>query len=137
MRKTKKIAPYSSQGKSNLKFAIGRPGVYLIYKNGKSKPSYVGFSASNVYKTCLRHFQSWKDKKQVRTTYPKRGYLVRIVLCGPLQAARLEKYLIVKLQPFDNPMKLDLYRLSAEEKIDGKKYEKLNDFMPDLGDAPF
>jgi len=107
--KTRFIAPYSAAGKTNLAFCERFAGVYII-KNNRGVITYIGYSASNLYKTITRHFQSWKDKAQVRVTYPQTaGYTVRVVITTPERAAALEKALIVKYKPTDNPNKLALY----------------------------
>lgn len=105
--KSRFISPYASE-RSNISFAKGKAGVYLIAFNGEIR--YVGYSESDVEKTCLRHFQSWNDKTQARVTYRSRtDVTVRIILTTPARAAELEKALIIKLRPADNPNKLNSY----------------------------
>lgn len=117
MKKSRLIAPYNSKGRSNLGFCNHRSGVYLIYKDGTLV--YVGYSGYNLYKTCTRHFQRWDSKYQkVVTYYNKLGsydFKVRIIMCTPARAERLEKALIVKYKPKDNPNKLPGYELSGSE----------------------
>lgn len=87
------------------------PGVYLIYKGDKL--CYIGHSGYNVYKTLMRHFQSWDDPTQERVTYkPSFDFKVRIVRTTPARAKRLERALIIKHRPEDNPNKLELYTMS-------------------------
>jgi len=131
MKKYKIIKPYTGD-KTNIRFTDGKSGVYLIYPAGSQKAVYIGMSQTNLYKTILRHFQSWEDSKQIRTTYPKQGYSVRIVICTPQQAERLERALIVKHKPSDNPNKYDLYTLTKTDIIDINKY-----IDESAGDAPF
>ena len=111
------IEPYDSKGHSNLIFANKRSGVYLIYKDGVLV--YVGFSGVNLYKTCTRHFQEWSSKWQRVTTYVNSlkycKFQVRVILCSPARAARLEKALIIKWKPKDNPDKLKGYTLNESE----------------------
>lgn len=120
--KTKtRFAPVYIDGKPNpalIRANYKKPGVYLIKVNGEL--SYVGYSSTNVYKTILRHFQSWEDRYQVRVTYPKASYVTaRIVYTSTgAQAAQLEKALIIKYKPKDNPNKLEQYELDLkDEKI--------------------
>lgn len=124
MRASRQIAPYDKHGRSNLGFTNKQSGVYLIYRNGELR--YVGFSRSNLYKTCTRHFQRWNSKYQKVVTYHQQmgrhDFKVRIVLCSPERAAKLEKALIVRHQPRDNPDKLQGYQLNTYE------VRALNDF---------
>ena|SRR5690554_2157504 len=108
IKKFRRQKPYNADGKTNFRYTNGKSGVYLIYK--KDKLVYVGFSASNVYKTLYRHFQSWNDPTQIRITYKNAkksntAIRVRVVLTSPDRARRLEKMIIKKHKPKDNPMK--------------------------------
>ena len=96
-----RFKPYTN-GKPTFK-TRGRPGVYKIYKNNVLR--YVGYSGSDVYKAMYRHFQSWNDKNQVRTTYNYlEGIEIEVTLTSTkLQASRLEKALIINEKPTDNP----------------------------------
>jgi excinuclease UvrABC nuclease subunit len=123
MKKYRFIKPYTDDGKTNLRETIEKIGVYLIHKKGDVKPVYIGMSGSNLYKTILRHFQSWEDK-QTRVVYPKQGYLVRVVTCTPLQAAKLERALIVRHKPKDNPNKYENYTLDLTDKKAIQVYEE-------------
>jgi hypothetical protein len=105
--KTKFFPPYASEGKTNLSFCSGKSGVYIIKKG--TQIVYIGYSESNLYKTITRHFQSWKDSSQVRVTYPQIGVTIRVVITTPARAAALERALIVKHRPADNPNKLNNY----------------------------
>ena len=138
MRKSKWFAPYCRQKKcSRLGFARRKSGVYLIRSQRTGKIVYIGHSGYDIYKTCLRHFQQWNDKTQVRVTYPRHGYRVRMVFCTPKQAARLEKYLILKLRPKDNPMKYESYKITQSDKEVAARYKSAPMFNPIPGDAPF
>jgi excinuclease UvrABC nuclease subunit len=105
---------YNKQGKPNFPDIKNKSGVYLI-ANTKNKIVYVGYSGSNLYKTMYRHFQSWDDDKQVRATFPKKGYKVRLVFMSKSKAQKLEKALILKYKPKGNPDKLKGYQLSKTE----------------------
>lgn len=115
----------------------GKKGVYLICSKRTKEPLYIGMSGSNVYKTMTRHLQRWDDPTQQRTTYKNRGaYLVRIVFTNTeKQAERLEKALIIKHRPRDNPDKLEQYTekdIKAPEKKEVEKFlgGKLKEPLP-------
>lgn len=119
MKKSPWIKPYNKDGSTNLIALNNTSGVYLIRKIGNKLPQYIGMSAGNkkkpnLYKTILRHFQSWEDS-QTRVTYPKQGYEIRVIKTTPLQAIRLEKNLIIAYQPKDNPNKYDQYEIDTPE----------------------
>ena len=115
----------------------GKSGVYIVRKKGNKKFSYIGFSASNLYKTILRHFQSWNDPTQRRVTYPKNGYEVKVLKASINRAAAWEKFLIIKFKPKDNETKLEMY--TTAEKTQFTK--GLTDFEKEFGkvgeEAPF
>lgn len=82
----------------------GRPGVYLVYPVNSNNPVYVGSSTTNLYKTIIRHFQSWEG----RVVYSKKPdkYRLRVVLL-PKNATidevqAVERHLIKKHSPRDN-----------------------------------
>jgi excinuclease UvrABC nuclease subunit len=136
--KQRRSKPYKENGKTTFNIQ-GKPGVYLIYKNDKLR--YIGYSGTNVYKTLYRHFQKWTDKTQVRVTYPDlTGITVRIVYTtNGSQASNLERALIVKYSPVDNPNKYLQYNLKP---VDQKKVtEFINEPIKDIarftGDIPF
>ena len=117
MKQTKFFKPYKKPQSTNLKFTDGKAGVYIIKRPGATKPLYVGMSGSNLYKTITRHFQAWPDPSQVRVTYSQKSNIViRVILTTPKQAERLEKYLILKYKPTDNPGKIANYQLDAFDK---------------------
>lgn len=127
MKRTKRLPPYDAEGRTNFP-ARNVPGVYLIYRNGKPTPfstgghelRYVGYGGRDVYKALYRHFQVWNDRQSEagergpRTVYRLRsGYSVRVIYCNTARQAReLEKALILKHRPSDNPDKLELYELT-------------------------
>lgn len=91
-------------------------GVYLIKYNGQIV--YIGYSAGSLYKTITRHFQSWNDRSQTRVTYPQNeNYKIRVVFTRTgSQAAELERALILKYRPKDNPNKYENYLFTKDEK---------------------
>ena len=104
----------------------GKSGVYLIKKMGDTRPLYIGSSIQNLKRTIYRHFQQWssdREKRFERTVYPKSGYLIKIISTTPGQALELEKYLIKRLQPRDNPIKYNQLILSLKE--EQKQKEKI------------
>jgi len=133
MKQTKFFKPYAKPGKTNLKFTDGKAGVYLIKRRGETKPIYVGMSQSNLYKTITRHFQAWPDPSQVRITYSQKADIViRVIITTPKQAERLEKYLILKYKPEDNPNKIASYQLDAFDKTVVQSYNNvLTSLVPD------
>lgn len=113
-------------------------GVYMIYKDGKLR--YVGFSSKDIYKTMYRHFQSWKDSRQIRVTYNSDLVKVRIIYCRTKeQADRLEKALILKYHPIDNPLQYYEYEPDAKEKKVLEKYfdSEEKPVIQHEGDMPF
>lgn len=102
-----------------------KAGVYIIYKSHKAV--YVGFSRTDVYKALYRHFQKWNDPRQVRVTYSgsNEHIKVRVIYCNTsINADRLEKALIIKLKPVDNPQKYWLTNV-----LDEKEKEMYNDYL--------
>lgn len=118
MRKFRGQPPYNKEGKTNFRYTSGKPGVYLIYRDGVLV--YIGSSKSDVYKTMYRHFQSWNDPTQVRVTFQKqlkrRQFRCRVVLTTPIQAERLERALIVKHKPKYNTYKYLLFDETERER---------------------
>lgn len=130
MIKTRAKKPYSEDGKTNFP-ARNKSGVYLIYKAGKLR--YVGQSGYDVYKTMYRHFQDWNDKKQTRIFYKQlKDISVRVIYCSPAQAKTLERAIILKYKPTDNPDKLELFSLSKNEQKALAELQKT-----DFSDVPF
>ncbi len=137
--KQKLAPPYNSKGKTTFNVR-NSPGVYMIYKNSDLR--YVGFSAKDVYKALYRHFQSWEDKRQVRVTYERlAGIKVRVIYCNnSINADRLEKALIIKYKPSDNPNQYWLdYQADEKEKQILSDYidEPQSDIIQYKKDLPF
>lgn len=111
----------------NPALKIVQPGVYFI-KNTAGEIVYIGFSSNNVERTLFRHFRTWNDRTHERITYdPTRNYKVRIITSTKQRAAAMEKLLILKYKPKDNPMKYRSYKFSRTEKqhvADMLRYQK-------------
>ena len=114
--RSKKLPPYDKDG-NTLFNRRNTSGVYLIYKkvtilgNSKYQLSYVGYSGTNLYKTLYRHFEDWSASAQTRTTYKNlKNIRVEVIYTNTAeQAFNLEKALIIKLKPKDNPNKYENY----------------------------
>jgi hypothetical protein len=121
---------YKEERKTNLLDLVNKSGVYVIIKD--KQILYVGHSTYNLYKTITRHFQIWKSS-QIVTTYPQnKEYKIKIYLCSSNFAPKLEILLLKKLQPKDNPKKLQ--NLYTEKEINTiKKIEQINN----IDIAPF
>lgn len=132
MKRSKWFDPYMQNAKGTVVPALqdcwtcAQAGVYLIRHIQSGSVVYVGSSTTQLKKTIYRHFQEWTDKQRStgrqfeRKTYPKQGYYqVRFIKCTAAQALKLEKALIIKLQPKDNPLKYD--NLSKEQIETGKR----------------
>ena len=140
MKVSKFVKAYQAAGKTNLTQFANKAGVYLIKSPRTGKVVYIGYSATNLYKTITRHFQSWKDRSQVRVTYAQTsGYTVRVVLTTPKKAAALERALIVRMKPSDNPNKLQLYTETSEDLKALREYkaESNDPFTPNENAIPF
>ena len=117
-------SPYKGE-KSNLSFCKDKPGVYLIKEVSSGQIVYIGYSAGNLEKTCLRHFQSWDDKRQVRVSYRNRdNYTVRVIATTAARAELLERSLIIKIKPRDNPNKLKAYEVTKAGERLMAEYER-------------
>jgi len=119
MRRTKYLPPYTATGATTFP-ARRRPGVYVIKKDGKLR--YVGLSTVDVYKALYRHFQTWNDRSRPdpRVVYRNLAAIrVRVIYTDTAQqAARLERALIVRFRPPDNPQQLlDLETTRTDERI--------------------
>lgn len=120
--KTKYLPPYNpDQTKTTFGFTKNKSGVYLIKEAGKIV--YIGYSASNLYRTLYRHFQRWNHPYQRVISYSNpENYTVRVILCTAKQAFRLETFLINKYKPRDN------YRQTEVENNQGaKEYEQVQE----------
>jgi len=133
MIKTRLYSPYTPNGKTTFPDRQ-KSGVYLIYKNDVLR--YVGFSANDLYKTMYRHFQNWTDSSQKRVVYKNlKDIKVRVVYCTPVMAAKLERALIIKYSPTDNPQKLLNFKMETGEVNVFQKYAALN--TTPIEDVPF
>lgn len=106
-----------------------KAGIYMIKKEGGRMILYVGHSLSDLKKTLYRHFQSWDDRSQYRATYPRTGYLVRILVVPADLVQKVEMHLVQKLLPRD-----------AEMKYTGQRSPGFTGLGPSLantGDVPF
>ena len=94
-----------SNGKTNIAWAKGRKGVYIIKEDNKIV--YVGSSSSDLYRTAIRHFQTWNDSmSSERVSYKSKlnrhRYTVRIIEADNRRLRILEAALIEKHNPRDN-----------------------------------
>ena len=116
MYKTKVLPPYQDNGHTTFN-KRATSGVYLIFK--KNILRYVGFSSTNLYRTLYRHFQKWEGTYfgQRRVIYKNLKDIK--VLCiytdNAAQAENLEKALIIKKKPIDNPHKYKKYTTEPKE----------------------
>lgn len=131
------MAPYRADGRTTFPETVKKSGTYIIKEN--NIVVYVGYSAKNLYKTLYRHFQTWNHSQQEVVSYrdyiKTRTYTVRVILCTPNQAERLEKVLILKYQPRDNTNKYENYKLTMSLKKLASDYEAL-EVIP-LSEVPF
>lgn len=132
MIKSRKNSPYKN-GKPFYTAKLA--GVYLIYKSGRLV--YVGYSQNNVYRTLYRHFQSWNDSQQQRVTYSPNdeNIKVRVIYTPPSKAAKLERALILKYQPDDNPNKYETYLFTKRDEEISDDAEQ--EFTTENVDIPF
>lgn len=121
--KLKNISPYNEKGKPTFKKRYVK-GVYII--RNKKDILYIGYSSTDLYKTMYRHFQKWNDYSQVRVEYKNISNLkIDIILTSTkLQASRLEKALIIKYKPKDNP---DQYWINFD--VDDKENEIYKEYI--------
>ncbi len=128
LKKYKWQPPYIGN-KLTLNAYKGKSGVYLIRKG--EKVVYVGYSGYNLYETIRRHFNEWNlNNKPYRNFYSHKGYEVRVILCTPAQAAKLEKVLILKYNPKDNELKYENYQFGAKDTAVWEKYKFATDEEP-------
>lgn len=136
MQKTKKtsfLSAYDEEGKPNLKLLTTtkkQSGVYFI-KDDNNKIVYVGYSKTQLYKTIYRHFQSWKDPKQYRATFP-RTYKVRIIFTTPARAELIEKYLISQFLPQHNEIIYKNEEVSKYMQEKARKYLGEAEHIPNV-----
>lgn len=136
MRRTKYLPPYTDTGRTTFP-ARQRPGVYVIKKAGRLR--YIGFSTTDVYKALYRHFQVWNDRSRPdpRVVYRQLADVrVRVIYTdNASQAARLERALIIRFQPPDNPQQLlNLDTTTMDERIMDQAANA--DWLP-VTDVPF
>jgi hypothetical protein len=88
-----------------------KKGIYFIISKRSGNVFYVGYSGSDVYKTALRHFQSWGDRTQIRITYKPENFKITFFVfpSGTSEKTiyRYERILIRSIKPKDNPMKYE------------------------------
>jgi len=139
MKATKFLPPYfkdKGEFKCSLKFTeTDRAGVYMIKSERSGKVVYIGMSKSSLYKALYRHFQQWNDRTQYRATFSKTGYTIRIILCTPTQAEKLERALIAKHKPESNAQQFE--RESILEKILNEKIDFIKTSEITTEEAPF
>ncbi|MCF8359241.1 MAG: GIY-YIG nuclease family protein [Prolixibacteraceae bacterium] len=119
----------------HLREAGNQAGVYLIKSKTTGKIVYIGFSKTQLYKTILRHFQTWNDNRP-RIVYDRNRYLVRVIFTTPKRAAVLEKYLIDKFAPRDNLDKIQL-ELTLGDKNRAKTILADTEFISNFDNCPF
>jgi len=132
MKKSRYVPVYPERGKVHklVRKAQGQCGAYIIKKGNKIL--YVGHSANQLYKTIIRHFQSWGEN-QKRVTYPQSSdYKVRIIKTTCAKATKLESAIIAKYNPKDNPRKVDEQQVTKGME---SAYEELQSIPPQ--EAPF
>lgn len=137
IKKSRWLPPYVKPGKTTFNEVRKRSGVYFIKKDGQIV--YVGYSRTQLYKTLYRHFQAWKHPFQTVITYKGedlKRFEVRVILCSPARAERLETYFIKKLKPIDNPDKLKQLEITAIMKRDAATIARTQESQVDY-DNPF
>lgn len=153
MKKSRWFDPYIVNAKGreipSIKdcWTCAQAGVYLIRHKQTGSIVYVGSSTTQLKSTIYRHFQQWTDKQQrtgrhfERKTYPKTGYYeIRFFKCTADQALKIEKYLIRKLQPKDNPLKYERITketIEAGEKLYSKAVQSPVIAKEDYIEVPF
>jgi hypothetical protein len=134
---SKYFEPYTGTRATMRGQWTGTSGVYFIKRKGATKPVYIGSSNGSLKKTIYRHFQNWETDRQHqrdRTTYPKHGYIIKVIKTTPQQAAELEKIFIQRFQPAGNPIKYSLFNPKPE------RIKKILDKVKnadELEEAPF
>ena len=143
MKSYRPAYPYKKDGSTNMVFFKNKSGVYIIRERTKIsgyKIVYIGYSATNLYKTIMRHFQEWSDPRGKRVTYidkinkPGYNYLVTVSTCVPSLAERLEAYLIKKNKPRDNQEKYEALKLTKQHT---EAHDKFKNSEPDAEAVPF
>ena len=136
MRRTKYLPPYTDTGRTTFP-ARQRPGVYVIKKAGRLR--YIGYSRSDVYKALYRHFQAWNDssRPEPRVVYRNLNDVrVRVIYTdSPAQASRLERALIIRFTPPDNPQQL--LNLTTTADMERTMHAAANAEWLPVSDVPF
>lgn len=136
MKKTRFTEPYRAKLKTNFPQTKGKSGVYLIQEDGKIV--YIGYSSTNIYRTMYRHFEKWTHDLQDVVTYVakmnRKRYTVRLVLCSPAKASKLEIALVKKYKPRDNRK---MYQETGSKSKDTKAIQEYEDCQIYTGPLPF
>lgn len=107
--------PKTGKQKTSLKlYTDSKCGAYMIRSKRTKEILYVGYSASQLYKTLYRHFQNWLDN-QSRTVYKNPFAYQVMIITNPNcnNAFLIEQYYLQKHQPRDNANKEQLNLLQA------------------------
>lgn len=118
--------------KTRLGFTRNKSGIYIIkeqsgyYKqtpaqrrSNKGSIVYVGKSGTQLYKTILRHFQTWTDSEQKRIVYnkakvKKNRYTIKVIFAPASKINTLENQYINYYLPRDNKNKIELLLFPKE-----------------------
>jgi excinuclease UvrABC nuclease subunit len=110
MKYSEKKCPYNESGKATFS-SLPKCGIYFIYKN--EELLYIG-KASDLYKTCYRHFQKWNHSDQYVTTFRDskktngnkynsfKDYQIQFLYCNFQEMKDLEIVLIKEKKPPHN-----------------------------------
>jgi excinuclease UvrABC nuclease subunit len=139
LKKSKWLPPYIAPSQTTFKHLRKRSGVYFI-KDGKDIV-YVGHSRTQLYKTLYRHFQRWKHPFQKVVTYRTADidqFKVRVILCSPARAEKLEQFFIKKFKPRDNREKYEQLNLPKSTEALAQKVNQTKVCNVDFNDnCPF
>lgn len=102
-----KIRIYKTDTETNIKKLWNKSGTYEIFYKYQKKPLYIGYSGVNLYKTILRHFQSWTSgvKENQKTMsfkdkgFKKTNFFLTYELTTPKKAKVNEKKKIQTKKP--------------------------------------
>ncbi|NCX93129.1 MAG: GIY-YIG nuclease family protein [Gammaproteobacteria bacterium] len=107
------VSPFiEREGKKRKYSLIGsdRAGVYIIKENGVVV--YVGMSQKCVLKRCYRHFYKFSDAGVRHRSYydlEAGNYEISIINTSPEDAVKVERGLILSIQPRDNRERYERY----------------------------
>ena len=96
-----------------LKAFFKVPGVYIIKKGGVIV--YIGMSQSNVAKACYNHFCEWPPDRRTphrRVVYLESDYSdyeIMMIQTTAQEAPKVERALVVSLEPRDNTDRFEEY----------------------------